>query len=198
MGTRQNCRAEITSRMGGPRQNARLLRGQGSRGPPYEPHVQEKLPPAAGSSCPRRAPSRMRALGSYSRRAVACTTAARQPGEDGRDAEQGLLECRDKGTLHHTCYALEQGSFPQDPLRAPSRAHAPLSPTLNAQICISKAICLMHTRASVRTSLRTALQHSPEQTAPQQSGFTSAPSHWDCSRTRPNLQHPGPSPGPLQ
>ena len=151
-----------------------------------------RRPRAAGSPCPRRAPGRMRALGSYSRRAAVHPTASRQPGKDGRDAERGLQECCDKGTLHHICYALERGCFPRDPLRAPSRALAPLSLTLKAQICLSKAICFMHTRAAVRRSLRTALQLPPKQTALQQNGFTFAPPRWDCSRTSPNPQHPNP------
>lgn len=59
----------------------------GEPGPPYEPHVQENLPRVAGSPCPRRAPGRMRTPESHNHRAPVCPTAARQPGKDGRDAE---------------------------------------------------------------------------------------------------------------
>lgn len=62
----------------------------------------------------------MRAPGSYSHRAATSPTAPQQLGKDGRDAEQGLEECHDKGPLHHTCCALEQGRFPRDPLRDPA------------------------------------------------------------------------------
>lgn len=105
---------------------------------------------------------------------------------EGRQGCRGQQECRDKGTMHHRCYALKWGCLPRDPLWAPSSAHAPLSPTLKAQMSSSKAIRFTQPKASVRRSLRTALRLPPEQTAPQQSGFTFAPPGRDSSRTNPN------------
>lgn len=125
--------------------------GQSSRvagepGPPYEPHVPEKLP----------APLPMQGTRSDEGTGVLHLLSRCVP-RGCPTAEQGLQECGDEGMLH-ICYTPEQGCFL---LRGPSRAHVPFSLILNAQICISIAICFTDTSASVG-AFRPALQLPPD------------------------------------